>query len=642
MIERLHLNSLKDKLATLQGYSPIMTSTNRPDIIFGNGNPYLLSINHSLPPNISWIFGPPTNLEGIAFWYRPDQSESMPRRQHILKNRPSSTAGTDSVKHRRTRNGCFTCRNRRVKCDEARPVCDRCRKGNRECEFPPPIKPSKRKHRPAGSQTVSRTTVASSEDGDGRSKASETVENQVEQDSITADFSNRTSPAQTVEHDEERTPVNPKGKQSDSSSTATKEKNISPSADEWESISASATPPSSFRSGTLHSSSTMSVPERNNLPPRWSHLPADLQEYLQYQQDSMTYYHYFFKLDHNDFLHTEFIDLALENESLLYAAVGFAAYHHTLDRPDGKLSHFLGYYSKAVSLLRSSLEEGHQRTAATFLTILQLATFEEYLGDWVHLSGHHRAAHHLLLELYTPQTILQTETGRQIFAWYSRFDVIAGLMAGNQTVLGREWYLEFQAYYEDQTDPEYFDIENSLAAASAATRLIGMDMAALFSALPRGSITIPEFTVQSEKLSQRILHLRERLEALNDGYYTVHEFPDQLPLGPEDIVDPYKPGGLFRDAFWPLNYLWIDWYGVYQMHTMQTMAILGQPFPAEMELLSLDQCRIFEAIERWPASPKGSILGAHESLAIAGVFLKKDDKHTMWCRRKMATVEQKG
>ena len=162
----------------------------------------------------------------------------------------------------------------------------------------------------------------------------------------------------------------------------------------------------------------------------------------------MTYYHYHFKLDNNDFLHTEFIDLALENEALLYAVVGFAAYHHTLQQPDGKLSHFLGYYSKAVSLLRSSLEEGRQRTAATFLTILQLATFEEYLGDWVHLSQHHRAAHHLLLELYTPQAILQTETGRQIFAWYSRFDVIAGLMAGSQTVLGREWYVEYQAYYE--------------------------------------------------------------------------------------------------------------------------------------------------------------------------------------------------
>jgi hypothetical protein len=30
----------------------------------------------------------------------------------------------EQVKHRRTRSGCFTCRQRRVKCDEAHPTCD--------------------------------------------------------------------------------------------------------------------------------------------------------------------------------------------------------------------------------------------------------------------------------------------------------------------------------------------------------------------------------------------------------------------------------------------------------------------------------------------------------------------------------------
>jgi Fungal specific transcription factor domain/Fungal Zn(2)-Cys(6) binuclear cluster domain len=619
-----------------------MASTNPPDNVLGVGTSNPFSINHNQPFGVPWLFGPQTHLEGVAFWYRSDQSESMPRRSHILKNRPVGTSGTDSVKHRRTRNGCFTCRNRRVKCDEARPICDRCRKGNRQCEFPPPIKPSKRKHRPSASQSTSRTTTALPEDDKGRPKTAQLDEHEIEQDSVITEDSNRTSPHQTGESSDDRPAVVSGLRASDSNSSGNKDKNTSPSTDEWESISASITPPSSLRSGTAPSSSTISVPDRNSRWRRWAHLPADLQKYLQYQQDSMTYYHYQFKLDNNDFLHTEFIDLALENESLLYAAVGFAAYHHTLEQPDGKLSHFLGFYSKAVSLLRSSLEEGRQRTEATFLTILQLAAFEEYLGDWVHLSGHHRAAHHLLLELYTPQTILQTETGRQIFAWYSRFDVITGLMAGSQTVLGREWYVEFQAYYEDQVDPEDVDIENSLAAASAATRLIGMDMALLFSQLPEGLISIPDFMTQSDKLAQRILHLRERIETLNDGYYTIMDFPDRKPLGPEDIVDPYRPGGLFRDGFWPLNYLWIDWYGVYQMHRMQTMAILQQPFPPEMEALSLDQCRIFEAIQRWPSSPHGSILGCHESLALAAVFLQKDEKHTMWCRKKMAAIEQKG
>ena len=36
--------------------------------------------------------------------------------------------------HRKTRTGCFTCKKRRVKCDEARPVCKRCRVGGYVCD----------------------------------------------------------------------------------------------------------------------------------------------------------------------------------------------------------------------------------------------------------------------------------------------------------------------------------------------------------------------------------------------------------------------------------------------------------------------------------------------------------------------------
>lgn len=36
--------------------------------------------------------------------------------------------------HSKTRSGCLTCKNRRVKCDEKRPVCQRCVNGGRKCE----------------------------------------------------------------------------------------------------------------------------------------------------------------------------------------------------------------------------------------------------------------------------------------------------------------------------------------------------------------------------------------------------------------------------------------------------------------------------------------------------------------------------
>lgn len=90
----------------------------------------------------------------------------------------------------------------------------------------------------------------------------------------------------------------------------------------------------------------------------------------------MSYLHYFMRLDPTDFIHREFVQLAIDYEPLLYAIVGFAAYHFTLKQPNGKLQTFLPYYSRSVYLLRKTLESGQKHTDATIMTILQLTTFE--------------------------------------------------------------------------------------------------------------------------------------------------------------------------------------------------------------------------------------------------------------------------
>lgn len=41
----------------------------------------------------------------------------------VLENKP-----------KRVRTGCLTCRQRHLKCDEAKPICNNCRKSNRSCE----------------------------------------------------------------------------------------------------------------------------------------------------------------------------------------------------------------------------------------------------------------------------------------------------------------------------------------------------------------------------------------------------------------------------------------------------------------------------------------------------------------------------
>ena len=147
-----------------------------------------------------------------------------------------------------------------------------------------------------------------------------------------------------------------------------------PSTEESPSFSRTQTPASSIP--TMPSDSTIRSNSRASPSSRWSHLKRDLRDLLQYHQDHITFFHYFFKLDSADFIHTEFIDLALSYEPLLYAIVGFSAYHRTLKNPDGKLSAFLGYYSRSLSSLRKDLETGHKNSEATILTICTLATFE--------------------------------------------------------------------------------------------------------------------------------------------------------------------------------------------------------------------------------------------------------------------------
>lgn len=108
----------------------------------------------------------------------------------------------------------------------------------------------------------------------------------------------------------------------------------------------------------------------------WSHLPSDLQFYLDYHQKYITHYTYSFRHDAGYFLRTTLIGLALRHKPLLYAVVGFSAFQHTLTKPDGKLQDFLGYYTTSVSHLRASLASSRPHTIATLLTILQLATVE--------------------------------------------------------------------------------------------------------------------------------------------------------------------------------------------------------------------------------------------------------------------------
>lgn len=70
--------------------------------------------------------------------------------------------------------------------------------------------------------------------------------------------------------------------------------------------------------------------------------------------------------------------------------------------------------------------------------------------DWVNVVGHQKAAHRMLLELYSPETIMEDELQRKILSWCARFDHAAGLKPGYETVLERDWFCAREEYYRHQ------------------------------------------------------------------------------------------------------------------------------------------------------------------------------------------------
>lgn len=111
--------------------------------------------------------------------------------------------------------------------------------------------------------------------------------------------------------------------------------------------------------------------------PDWRHLPPDFRTYLDYYAEHITHWKYGVHTDFDDFFHTTFINLALQNEPLLYAVIGFAAFKRTLQDPNGQIHDFLQYYTHSVTLLLGILKKREEKhDVATLLTILQLATLE--------------------------------------------------------------------------------------------------------------------------------------------------------------------------------------------------------------------------------------------------------------------------
>ncbi|KOS36637.1 hypothetical protein ACN38_g12603 [Penicillium nordicum] len=589
------------------------------------------------------LFGPTQYPESIAFWHDPSAAQTIivPPSYTTSQKQALFQPLSDQKKHKRTRSGCFTCRSRRIKCDENRPLCERCRKGSRECVYPSPTAPS------ASSKASSRTT-AKSRAGRPQSRGSDSS-TKVESESI--------SPLQPIIDEEEPDSAVSEPRPSPASATTTSQPglrksqsaqflgkyNAGPTSDDSSYTKEQSSSPStesphfesmSVRSGSLGHSTTELL---NN-----ARLPDDLRFYLSFHQDFMTPPHFFLRQGSSHFVHHSLIELALQYEPLLYALVAFSAYHHSLHSPGGKLYTFLKYYNKALILLRKSLGSGEEHSEATLCTVLILTTFEEYIGDWMNLIDHHQAAHAIMLKLITPESANVNELHTNIFLWYSRFDVIVGILAGTETVLGRDWYIAKEQYDAEQAAIYPDDPSKQLALVASINRRFGLDMASLYAKLSRGMISMDQFATQNEHLGEWLEQSKTILRTFDDYEYKIQHYPQKQPLTEDDVVDPYVPGVLHRGPLWGINYAWIDVLAAETMYKLQTMQSLQQPLLQDLHELAKKQCRLIETMIRWPYKENGYCLNFKNSIGMLGMFLPREHKYQMWARRKLALLEQHG
>ncbi|PTB70628.1 hypothetical protein BBK36DRAFT_1174954 [Trichoderma citrinoviride] len=500
----------------------------------------------------------------------------------------SQGGNADQVKHRRTRSGCYMCRSRRVKA-------------------------SQKSKRASGHSTATRPREGSSTQHISPASSNDVEEEDTEQEARLG----------TIPDDDE--PDVPPRRTSMSEG----HKSASPST-------STATTGSWTPAGYQGTETTMLGSGSSSAPG----LPQDLRSYLLYFRENMTNYHYGLAVDEDDFFNSELPTVALQCEPLLNALVGFAAYHITLRNPNGELKDFLQYYNKGVTQLLRLLKNG-TCNVHVLLTILQLATIEEYLGDWVNLMGHQKAAYEVLIQLYTPQTVMATSIGRMCLSWYARFDNIVALMGRIPTEIPRVWFTNMISYYQTQMASHPKELRWRIEDRSARLRLISWDMSSLYARGSAQTISKDDYANEHNMLSAQLEEWKANWDPLLcDQQFLVTDFNWRLPLNSDDIVDPYRPGLLYDHPLFNNTIITMEWHSIVIMHKTQSPDISN--LAADLATHSFTVCEIFECLEFWPDLPPGTLIAVQPCLAIAALFLPHEPNNNMWLRRKFALLETQG
>lgn len=216
-------------------------------------------------------------------------------------------------------------------------------------------------------------------------------------------------------------------------------------------------------------------------------------------------------------------------------------------------------------------------------------------------------------------------------------------MSGNETMLGREWFLPCENFYRQQSQKHPEDMDYKIETANVGQLLITIDMTLLFAKLSRQTITIDDFKIENEKLAKRITAWKQHLDILRTDSISLAEACEvKRKSESEDIIIPHMPGGFHKAGFSTLNFMLMDWHAIDLVHRYQGALLLRQQLPPELRNMALEICKMFEAVDCWSQNLAGALLSSQALLGIATMFLPKDDRHVMWCRLKLAKIEGMG
>lgn len=236
---------------------------------------------------------------------------------------------------------------------------------------------------------------------------------------------------------------------------------------------------------------------------------------------------------------------------------------------------------------------------------------------------------------------MQDETCRKIISWYIRFDLFAGMMSGGQTCLEREWFASCADFYGRQARDRPSDIGAKFEEYFATSRLLATDVALLFAAKTKDAITDEQFASDTSNLMAQFANFGRTIEtAYTDPLYFVKSFPKPDPCE-DEVTDFRDPNFLYGGEYHTMNFVLVDFWAIDLMFKYQLSMAQRQQPPPELTEIALKKCKMFDAIQHSDQGPPGAVLGCQASLGIASLFLR-DKRHTEWCRRRFALIEQNG